>query len=304
MVYDLNNALKQIEMKIKPELLADSEKLVCVFTKKQAENETVNGIQIPVYDRIRMCRAEIHPKFMCGTFLIPHCIDKAKKKNCFSYMIHSGGVAFADDGSFVNNLVKKITGERSREKYTIGGFLYDFLEILIEDDLIHLEKTEERIYTLEDEVLRDESADFNQKMLRIRKEISACYNYYGQLCDIGAKLQENENGFFEENEIYLFRLFTEKVVRLREETGMLREYAMQIRELYQTQTDIRQNRVMKILTAVTTIFLPLSLIAGWYGMNFRNMPELTWEYGYYAVIAVSAGIILLCIWLFKKMKFW
>ena len=56
-------------------------------------------------------------------------------------MIHSGGVAFADDGSFVNNLVKKITGERSREKYTIGGFLYDFLEILIEDDLIPVSYT-------------------------------------------------------------------------------------------------------------------------------------------------------------------
>ena len=55
---------------------------------------------------------------------------------------------------------------------------------------------------------------------------------------------------------------------------------------------------------MTTIFLPLSLIAGWYGMNFTNMPELAWKYGYLAVILVSLLIILFCIWLFKKMKFW
>lgn len=61
---------------------------------------------------------------------------------------------------------------------------------------------------------------------------------------------------------------------------MLREYATQICSEYQAQVDIVQNRVMKLLTIVTTIFMPLSLIAGWYGMNFSNMPELQWTYGY------------------------
>ena len=61
---------------------------------------------------------------------------------------------------------------------------------------------------------------------------------------------------------------------------------------------------MKILTIVTTIFLPLSLVAGWYGMNFVGMPELTWKYGYPAVIAVSAAIVLLSLWIMKKKKFW
>ena len=57
-------------------------------------------------------------------------------------------------------------------------------------------------------------------------------------------------------------------------------------------------------TVVTTIFLPLSPVAGWYGMNFRNMPELTWKYGYIAVIAFSILIVLICLFIMKKKKFW
>ena len=55
--------------------------------------------------------------------------------------------------------------------------------------------------------------------------------------------------------------------------------------------DIAQNRIMKLLTIVTTIFMPLSLIAGWYGMNFTNMPELDWAYGYPAVIALCVVVL-------------
>lgn len=61
---------------------------------------------------------------------------------------------------------------------------------------------------------------------------------------------------------------------------------------------------MKILTIVTTIFLPLSLVAGWYGMNFAYMPELSWKHGYPAVIVVSALVILICLWIMKKKKSW
>ena len=61
---------------------------------------------------------------------------------------------------------------------------------------------------------------------------------------------------------------------------------------------------MKILTIVTTIFLPLTLVAGWYGMNFSNMPELSWKYGYPAVMVISLVIVMICLWTMKKKKFW
>ena len=85
---------------------------------------------------------------------------------------------------------------------------------------------------------------------------------------------------------------------------MLREYGLQVRELFQAEIDIHQNNIMKTLTIVTTIFLPLTLVAGWYGMNFANMPELTWKYGYPSVIVISVLMVLVCLWVMKKKKFW
>ena len=98
--------------------------------------------------------------------------------------------------------------------------------------------------------------------------------------------------------------FGRRVESLRAESQMLREYASQIASEYQAQIDIGQNRIMKVLTVVTTLCLPLSLIAGWYGMNFAHMPELQWAYGYPAVILVSAGILLGSIWYFRRKNFW
>ena len=69
-----------------------------------------------------------------------------------------------------------------------------------------------------------------------------------------------------------------------------------------TTPEWAQNRIMTLLTIVTTIFMPLTLIAGWYGMNFRYMPELEWRIGYPIVIGVSILIVVFCLLLFKKKK--
>ena len=74
--------------------------------------------------------------------------------------------------------------------------------------------------------------------------------------------------------------------------------------MFQSEIDIKQNRIMQILTIVTTVFLPLSLIVGWYGMNFAHMPELHWKYGYPMVIAVSSAVVVINLIICKKKKFW
>ena len=149
-----------------------------------------------------------------------------------------------------------------------------------------------------------ELEDFNSRMTALRKEIAGWIRYYSQLDDVVCELQEDENGYFSENEQRLFRMAEQRVGRLQAEAQALREYGIQVRELFQAEIDIRQNRIMKILTIVTTIFLPLPLVAGWYGMNVVHKLELTWKYGYPAVIAVSVLVVLICLWIMKKKKFW
>ena len=80
----------------------------------------------------------------------------------------------------------------------------------------------------------------------------------------------------------------------------LRDYIVQIRESYQTDISLKQSRTVNVLTVVSAIFLPLSLLAGWYGMNFKYMPELSSPYGYPAVICAGIFIVVTEITVFKK----
>ncbi len=80
------------------------------------------------------------------------------------------------------------------------------------------------------------------------------------------------------------------------------DHTVQIRDVYNSHLEIKQNRIMTILTVVTTIFMPLTLIAGWYGMNFRYMPELDAIWGYPVIIFVSILIVVGSLLFFKKKK--
>lgn len=81
-----------------------------------------------------------------------------------------------------------------------------------------------------------------------------------------------------------------------------RDYTAQLRDLLQAQLEVKQNTIMTVLTVITTIFLPLTLIAGWYGMNFLHMPELQWVYGYPVIILISVLIVAGCLYWFRKKK--
>ena len=120
--------------------------------------------------------------------------------------------------------------------------------------------------------------------------------------DLSYTLSENQNRLFNREDCRLFTFYTKRVERFYDTTHMLREYSMQLREMYQSQIDIHQNKVMQFLTVVTTIFMPLTLIAGWYGMNFANMPELNTKYGYGIIILVSILVTGIEIWYFKIKK--
>lgn len=78
---------------------------------------------------------------------------------------------------------------------------------------------------------------------------------------------------------------------------------MQINEVYESQINLRENHTMKILTSVTILFTPAMLIVGWYGMNFDNIPELDWYFGYLFVILLSLIITIITFIILKNKKF-
>lgn len=98
------------------------------------------------------------------------------------------------------------------------------------------------------------------------------------------------------------RLFSSRVSRLHDIVNSLLDYTNQIRDTYQSRLDVKQNRIMTVLTVVTTVFMPLTLIVGWYGMNFKYMPELDSVWGYPVVIMVSLLIVVISLVFFKRKR--
>ena len=251
----------------------------------------------------RVCKAEVRRDCLCGTVVLPRR-TRDGAPIALGYLLNARQLVLVDDSGALPTHLRALCKEQLWMDQSVGRLLCALLERLLERDLHHLEELELQAEGLEDQVLQGGLDAFNAPMAAIRKEAMAWFRCYSQLSEVAARLRENENGFFREQEQRLFRLLEERVMRLREEAQLLREYCLQIQTLFQAEIDIRQNRIMKILTIVTTIVLPLSLLVGWYGMNFVGMPELTWRFGYPAVIALSLAIIAVSLWICKKKKFW
>lgn len=276
----------------------------CVLTPEEfnkLSSTDRHGLVPLKYESIRFCKIERYAGHLLGTFHIPSR-KHDKGYTAFQFFIYERKIVFIDSGDYVKKHIQNLISAKYRKSYTLERFFYDFLVLLIENEPVYLANLEKRISKLEEHIIKHNIKNFNFQILEIKKEISIIYRYYSQLADMGDTLVENEDDFFGKDDIVTFPVFTDRAQRLQNEIQSLRDYAMQVQEVYQTEIGIKQNDVMKVLTIVTTLFLPLSLIAAWYGMNFTCMPEVTWKYGYLFVIILSVAVVLLCIWIFKKKK--
>lgn len=189
------------------------------------------------------------------------------------------------------------------EVTSMEKLIYALLEGTINDDAQALAEVEFEISRMEGDVIaRHVADDFDTEIYEKKRELLILRNYYEQLIDIGECLEENEIDMFEEGALHYFSVFTAKAERLSSNVQMLRDSLTQLRDAHQSLMDYNLNRIMKILTIVTVIFMPLTLLVGWYGMNFTHMPELTSQYGYLGVIIASVIIVVISILWFRRKK--
>lgn len=192
--------------------------------------------------------------------------------------------------------------ENKTSNLTSIRVLYAFFTNMTKNDSEELEALEDEISDIEERVLNDETEDYIKDIVAMRKKLMLYKKYYEQLLDVAEGIEENFNGILSSGALRYFKMFTARVDRLNRNLNNLRDYVTQVREAYQNQVDIGLNAIMKLFTVITAVFLPLTLLAGWYGMNFKYIPELQWQYGYVYVIGISIAIVVFCIFYFKKKK--
>ena len=165
-----------------------------------------------------------------------------------------------------------------------------------------MERFERELDDQENRILSEADPDCMNTVNRIRGDVRDLRVHYAQLIDFSQELEENENGFFSDENIRYFHMFTSRVERLYNIAAYLRDYTEQLGDIYHLQLEAKQNRIMTVLTIVSTIFMPLTLITGWFGMNFRYMPELESPWAYPIVIVISVVIIVASLIYFRKKK--
>ncbi len=289
------------------EALAGGCQYAAVLTTEQwRELRESFGMGIDIYqdfEALRETKALVNYDSLTGSLSIPSRTPGNDSNIRFAFALDERGVVFIDDSGCAAETISKVSAARKWRMPSLERFLYDFLEEIISGDLAALEAMEQTLITMEDNILAEDGKPDLVALSDVRGKLLDLRLHYGQLIDLGLELEENENGFFREENLRYFRLFTQRVERLQDTASSLREYTAQLRDLIQTRIDVRQNRIMTVLTVVTTVFTPLTLITGWYGMNFRYMPELEYPWGYPAVIALSLAVALGSIAWFKK-KHW
>lgn len=193
--------------------------------------------------------------------------------------------------------------KKFKQKVTLEKIIYGFLDNLISGSSEFLENTENRIMEMEKNIVEKRVNELlNKEIYDLRNRLSVLRNYYEQLVEIGEELLENENGILNGKELRYIKIYTDKAMRISENTFALSESLIHLREALDASLNYSINTTMKMFTVITTIFLPLTLIAGWYGMNFSNMPELASPYGYPGVIMFSIVVIIICLVYFRKKK--
>lgn len=249
---------------------------------------------------IEFCKVESQQKCICGNLHIPKLNEVLGEKIRMYFFANRKNIVIIDDEGFAEKVIKRIISSRTKPGQSRERFLYNFCVKFMDEDLDNLGRYEKKIMNIEEQITDGDLDEVTTEIALLRKELLILREYYDEMQDFGKQLEENENNFFSGKNLAYFGTISDRADRLMGRTMYLLDYIGQVRDTYQGKVAEHQNANMEFLTIISTIFFPLTLITGWYGMNFDNMPELT--HGYPFVIALSLLVIAIIIFIFKKRK--
>ena len=228
------------------------------------------------------------------------------ESDCVALLIKKNMIIVVDvldrDSSTKNKFIAAIN-KRHVKGVTLEKIIYTFLEYLVAGSTQYIENTGNSITELEEDVLKGNTEDdFNLDLMTLKKELLTMHNYYEQLLDITDAVEENENELFEDEDLRYIANMHLKIQRFKEDIDSLSSLVVHLQDAYSASLDLSLNHTMKRFTVITSIFFPLTVIVGWYGMNFDSMPEFHWKYGYLFVILLSVAVVAILALIGKKKK--
>lgn len=200
----------------------------------------------------------------------------------------------------VSEFLKVLTLLREEDVNRADALLYHLIDQIVETYFDVIEKIEELIENLEEEILMCTRKSQLNQIIGLRSEILYARKMLVPQRDLVDALHRKELSLIDGNLRKYFGDIYENAVKVVESFDTFRELIGNLREAYQASLSGRANDIMRVFTALTTIFMPLTIVTGIYGMNFRHMPELNSAYGYYIVLGTMLFIGITMYFIFKR----
>ncbi len=199
-------------------------------------------------------------------------------------------------GNMVDSVLERIRKGRGRIRRMGADYLaYALLDTVVDHYFVVLDELGEVMEDLEDQLLETQSDEPPRELHRLKRELLFMRKSVWPLREVCYRLQRGEPPLHEEVGLY-FRDLSDHTVQVIDTVETYRDVTSGLMDLYLSTLSNRTNAVMKVLTIIATLFMPATLLVGIYGMNFKDMPELQWRWGYptvWGVIVISmVGMIV------------
>ncbi|MBJ6724136.1 magnesium/cobalt transporter CorA [Geomesophilobacter sediminis] len=209
------------------------------------------------------------------------------------------------DGDVFAPIRTRLKNEKSRLRSTGPDFLlHGLLDVVVDNYFVVLEQLSERIEDVEDDLIANPAPATVHGIYRLRRQMLFLHKVVWPLRELVGSLQRRDSELIQDGTVIYLRDLYDHTVQVLDTLETLRDTVSGMIDIYLSSTSNRLNEVMKVLTIIATIFMPLSFIVGWYGMNFKNMPEYDLPYAYPVVLVVMAAIATGMVVYFKRKRWW
>jgi magnesium transporter len=205
------------------------------------------------------------------------------------------------EGDLFEPLRERIRSGKGRIRKLGPDFLaYSLLDTIIDHYFIILEKFAERIEILEEDLVKDPRRETLSQIHRMKREMIFLRKSAWPLREVIYNLEKSDSDLIRPATKIFLRDIYDHAVHIIDSIETYREMLSSMLDIYLSSVSNRMNQVMKVLTIIATIFMPLTFLAGVYGMNFKFMPELGWRWGYPLVLLIMLGVGAVMLYFFKK----
>ncbi|MCX5751115.1 MAG: magnesium/cobalt transporter CorA [Candidatus Saganbacteria bacterium] len=218
-----------------------------------------------------------------------------------NYVITVRDSGIAD--TILDPVKKRIRGEGSRLRKSGADYLaYRIIDALVDYYFKLLEKYGESVEMVEWEIFNHDEKDFLLHIQKLRKDLLFMRESIWPLREVLNSLQRGESRLINpETRVYMRDVY-DHTVQIMETLETNRDVISSMLEIYFSTINSKLNETMKVLTIISTIFIPLTFISSIYGMNFHYMPELNWKYGYLTVWGLMVGVVVIMLSYFKRKR--